>query len=54
MMPLALRRAVIFGLLALFVAPIVVLGVSPADRVHGLAGPFNGIGGASPAGGAQP
>ncbi len=32
----AFRRAVVFGLLALFVAPIVVLGVSPADRVHGL------------------
>ncbi len=47
----AFRRAVVFGLLALFVAPIVVLGVSPADRVHGLAGPFTGSGAATPAGG---
>lgn len=54
MMSPAFRRAVIFGLLALFLAPIVVLGISPADRVHGLAGPFAGAGGAVPAGGLQP
>ncbi|PTX56545.1 hypothetical protein C8N43_1204 [Litoreibacter ponti] len=54
MMQPAVRRAVIFGLLALFLAPIVILGVSPADRVHGLAGPFAGAGGAAPAGGMQP
>lgn len=52
MMSPALRRAVIFGILALFIAPILVLGVSPADRVHGLAGPFSGSSGAKlPAGG---
>jgi hypothetical protein len=44
MMSLALRRTVILGMLALFIAPILVLGISPADRVHGLAGPFTGAG----------
>lgn len=51
MMAPALRRAVVFGLLAAFVLPIVLKGVSPADRVHGLAGPFSGTGAATPAGG---
>lgn len=45
------RRAVVFVMLALFIVPIVVLGISPADRVHGLAGPFNGTGATTPAGG---
>lgn len=45
------RRAVIFGMLALFALPIVLLGVSPADRVHGLAGPFQGTGANAPSGG---
>jgi hypothetical protein len=48
---LAFRRAVIFALLALFAAPILVLGISPADRVHGLAGPFSGSGATAPSGG---
>ena len=51
MMSPALRRAVIFGILALFIAPILVLGISPADRVHGLAGPFSGQGAKPAAGG---
>jgi hypothetical protein len=51
MMRPAVRRAVVFGLLAMFVLPIVVLGVSPADRVHGLAGPFQGAGANTPQGG---
>ena len=51
MMRPSFRRAVIFGLLALFLAPIVVLGISPADRVHGLAGPFSGAGAAPQGGG---
>ncbi|MCY4180981.1 MAG: hypothetical protein OXC60_20435 [Litoreibacter sp.] len=51
MMRPGLRRAVIFGMLALLLAPIVALGISPADRVHGLAGPFQGSGAAAPGGG---
>ncbi len=51
MMQPAFRRAVIFAILALFIAPIVALGVSPADRIHGLAGPFSGPGATTPAAG---
>lgn len=51
MMRPSMRRAVLFGLLALFVAPIIAIGVSPADRVHGLAGPFQTGGAAGPVGG---
>ncbi len=51
MMSPTLRRAVILGMLALFVLPVVVLGISPADRVHGLAGPFSGTGATAPSGG---
>ncbi len=51
MMSPNVRRAVLFGILTMFLAPIVVLGTSPADRVHGLAGPFQGIGAAAPSGG---
>ena len=54
MMSPTARRAVILGMLALFLSPIVLLGVSPADRVHGLSGPYMGTGLGKPSGGLLP
>ena len=42
-----MRRLIIGFLLACMVLPVIVLGRSPADAVHGLGGPFQGLSGAT-------